>query len=178
MGGGKRKVQGQKESIQQESQEEVDYSEVMYGRRHRERTDSLSSEMLQDRLNHKKKIDEFPKPTHLARELGALGHGKKTRLNNIYGVMQPTAESWMSKTAPRTATGAGHHAFSDPSLTIDYDPGGLAILAATATSSWPLLKHMLPEIAFAGHSNSGKVIKNSTSHDDLTLLCSPLWSTL
>jgi hypothetical protein len=103
-GGGKRKVQGQKESIQEG---DVDYSEVMYGRRHRERTDSLSPEMLQDRLNHKKKIDLFPKPTSLTRELCALGHGKKTRLNNVYEIMQPTAESWMSKTAPRTATGAG-----------------------------------------------------------------------
>ncbi len=28
---------------------------------------------------------------------------------------------------------------------------------AAASSNWPLFSHLLPEIAFAGHSNSGKV---------------------
>lgn len=27
---------------------------------------------------------------------------------------------------------------------------------ASASSNWPILRHMLPEIAFAGHSNCGK----------------------
>lgn len=120
---------------------EEEYQEVMYSRRHKERIDSLSPEMLDDRLNHKKRYENLPKPTELTREISRLGHGKKSRTNNIYETLRPTEDSWMSRTAPRTATGAG----------------GLATLVGTATKSWPLFQHMLPEIAFAGHSNSGKV---------------------
>lgn len=118
-----------------------DYQEVMYSRRHKERTDSLSLEMLEDRVRHKKRYEILSKPTPLVREMARLGHGKKTRMKNIYESLEPTEDSWMSKTAPRTATGAG----------------GLATLIGTATKKWPLFKHMLPEIAFAGHSNCGKV---------------------
>jgi hypothetical protein len=85
----------------------VDFSEVMYGRRNRERADSLSSQMLQDRVDHKKKIEMLPKPTYLIRELTALGHGKKNRLKNVYTTVDASAENWMSRTAPRTSTGAG-----------------------------------------------------------------------
>jgi hypothetical protein len=92
---------------QEEAKEAVDYSEVMYGRRNRERADSLSTQMLQDRLVHKKRIAELPRPTSLMRDLSELGHGRKNRLKNIYASVEPTADSWMSRTAPRTSTGAG-----------------------------------------------------------------------
>ena len=35
-------------------------------------------------------------------------------------------------------------------------PIGFAHHLASASSQWPVFKHVLPEIAFAGHSNSGK----------------------
>jgi ribosome biogenesis GTPase A len=34
--------------------------------------------------------------------------------------------------------------------------GGFGQLEASATHHWPIFQHLLPEIAFAGHSNSGK----------------------
>ena len=34
--------------------------------------------------------------------------------------------------------------------------GGHAVHLTSASENWPIFKHALPEIAFAGHSNSGK----------------------
>ncbi len=69
-------------------------------------------EMLNDRLRHKKRMDEIEKPFELTKELMKMGHGKKTRLSNVYLSLTPTTESWMSKTAPRTGTGAGFFLFT------------------------------------------------------------------
>jgi len=35
--------------------------------------------------------------------------------------------------------------------------GGFALHLTSTSRDWPIFKHLLPEIAFAGHSNSGKV---------------------
>jgi 50S ribosome-binding GTPase len=34
--------------------------------------------------------------------------------------------------------------------------GGFAVHVASASTNWPVFAHLLPEIAFAGHSNCGK----------------------
>ena len=35
--------------------------------------------------------------------------------------------------------------------------GGFSLHVASSSKDWPMFKHLLPEIVFAGHSNSGKV---------------------
>lgn len=38
----------------------------------------------------------------------------------------------------------------------DVRKGGHGVHIASASSDWPIFQHLLPEVAFAGHSNSGK----------------------
>ena len=35
--------------------------------------------------------------------------------------------------------------------------GGRSVHLASCHKDWPIFEHLLPEIAFLGHSNSGKV---------------------
>lgn len=35
--------------------------------------------------------------------------------------------------------------------------GGRSLHLASCHKDWPIFEHLLPEIAFVGHSNSGKV---------------------
>jgi hypothetical protein len=135
---------------------------VMYGRRSRERADSLTPQMLQDRLQHMTKIKEVRVSKSLVLDLIKIGHGKKTRLSSVYSRVKPTAENWRSKTAPRTTTGAGLNVDSSvDSCSLTIDLGGYGVLVGSAVGNWPIFKHLLPEVSFAGHSNSGKVIPST-----------------
>jgi hypothetical protein len=126
--------------------------EFMHGRGHQERRDSVTNYILLERQRHIDRIRRLPVNEPLAREFGKLGLGDKRRKHQVYAsvkshVFQPPKSLWFGggsdELAEHRKTRAG--------------AGGFAIHLTSATRDWPVFKHMLPEIAFAGHSNSGKV---------------------
>ncbi|GAB5035748.1 gtp-binding protein [Nannochloropsis oceanica] len=127
-------------------------------KRRRERADSVSETMLQDRRRHLERISEMAQETEkgeageevtgggehmdsvILRRIRALGLGQKQR----------------GKDTSRYRRGPKDDA-ADPS---EIGATGFATYMAAASGGgregWPLFKHMLPEVAFAGHSNCGK----------------------
>eukprot|EP00605_Chrysophyceae_sp_TOSAG23-4_P000357 GSChrysophyteH1.ASY1.ANO1.404.1 assembled CDS len=97
----------------------------MHGRG-KERRDSVTVEMLQDRKRHARRCESLEVPSDLVSELRAYGLGSKRKRKND------------------SVTAVGGHGVL------------IASAACTKEQDWPLFKHLLPEIAFAGHSNSGK----------------------
>lgn len=137
--------------------DEVDLSEYMHGRRGRERKDSVDDATLSDRRRHRERIDsiEIPRDDQLVRKLINSGFGSKKRLANLY------AQRLNKRNRPSVIFVDED---DDISAVNEMDgneqvvgAGGFATHLASASSDWPLFKHMLPEIAMAGHSNAGKV---------------------
>lgn len=111
--------------------------QMMHGRRNKERRDSVTKEILLDRYNHQEKIETMQENKELLRYLEDHGLGVKRRRNHVYQKLPVTSPL---NTTCSTTTGAG----------------GTGSHVSSATNQWPLFEHLLPEIAFAGHSNSGK----------------------
>eukprot|EP01041_Mallomonas_annulata_P005462 gene5462-10981_t len=109
---------------------------MMHGRRNKERRDSVTPEILNERLMHQKRITELPSDERLVQYLETHGLGVKRRRAQVYQKILSFSPSLDKK----TTTGAG----------------GFAVHIASAAGRWPLFDHLLPEIVFAGHSNSGK----------------------
>lgn len=114
----------------------------MHGRGNRERRDSISPEMLSDRMTHQERLSTIRVTSEQLRKIQRLGLGQKQRINNVYlkTANYFTADSRKTTTA---AGGFSHHLTS-------------ASAADPITRQWPIFPHLLPEFAFAGHSNSGK----------------------
>lgn len=102
---------------------------LMHGRKNRERRDSVTDEILLGRENHRLRLETIPINEYLIRDLEKLGLGSKKRKKIVF------------------EKGGGTNAAA----------GGHAVHLASASTEWPIFRHLLPEIAFAGHSNSGKV---------------------
>ena len=118
--------------------------EVIHGNsRKKERMDSITPGILRDRVRHMKRLETVEPRANAIASLKKQGLGSTRKKNHVFNkvsdkqISQFVAENNTSK---RTLTGAG----------------GFAKHLTSASSDWPLFDHMLPEIAFAGHSNSGK----------------------
>ena len=106
-------------------------------RRRRERIDSITPEILGQRLLYQRRIEAVEVELSLVRSLEDEGFGRKRKLPNIYSVISSEELGGRNKL---TNTGAG----------------GFAQFLAASSKDWPVFQHLLPEIALAGHSNCGK----------------------
>jgi len=117
----------------------------LHGRNKKERIDSVNVEMLENRRDHLARCAEMDVPVALLNRLESLGLGTKRRRHNVFSTVTNKAIiNNIDMEDKITATAAGGH--------------GVMLTSAAAVSSedWPLFAHLLPEVAFAGHSNSGK----------------------
>lgn len=103
-------------------------------RRRKERIDSVTPVMIQERILFQQRIEKYAIVIERVKALDREGFGKKRRLPTMYSQV-------FASNGAKTTNTAG---------------GGFANFVASASSNWPLFPHLLPEIAFAGHSNSGK----------------------
>eukprot|EP01031_Cornospumella_fuschlensis_P028556 gene28556-34468_t len=111
------------------------------GRARAERSDSVTLEILQDRQRHHERLQAIRVSDAEVRMLAEQGLGSKKRLTNVYS---PPSQS------PYTLNP------NDPSVPQQVKRGFMTHLASASRAPWPVFKHILPEIALAGHSNSGK----------------------
>lgn len=101
---------------------------MLHGRARHEREDSVTLSILQDRLSHLNRCKALEPTPELKSGAEKLVHIGLGSKMRLKGTYEPLA------------TGAGGHGTHMASVTRD----------------WPIFQHLLPEIAFAGHSNSGK----------------------
>lgn len=84
----------------------------MYGKRsNRERVDSVTADMLKERLIHRDRMENISPPHPLVVSLKDRGFGKKKKAAGIYSYLSAdplsTSPRGFLKTDPKTATGAG-----------------------------------------------------------------------
>lgn len=111
--------------------------------RKKERMDSVTPGILRDRVRHMKRLEAIEPSVEVIDRLKKLGLGNKRKKNHVFNKVSDKQNLHFiaeNETRKRTLTGAG----------------GFAKHLTSASSDWPLFDHILPEIAFAGHSNSGK----------------------
>lgn len=101
---------------------------MLHGRARHEREDSVTLSILQDRLSHLNRCKALEPTPEFRNGAEKLVHIGLGSKMRLKGTYEPLA------------TGAGGHGTHMASVTRD----------------WPIFQHLLPEIAFAGHSNSGK----------------------
>jgi ribosome biogenesis GTP-binding protein YsxC/EngB len=122
-----------------------DLLQYMHGRARSERIDSVTTEILQERKRHLSRLENFEVTANLKKELLGLGLGSKKKLANVFSkISEKATYNDGNKDMKLNVTAAGGHATH------------IASAVATTTEDWPLFTHLLPEVAFAGHSNSGK----------------------
>lgn len=108
--------------------DESRFKAILYGRARHERADSVTPKILEERLSHLKACSAVPdSPEIVAGASKLLKEGFGSKAR-VKNVYSPLE------------TGAGGHGQH----------------LASVTRDWPIFQHLLPEIAFAGHSNSGK----------------------
>lgn len=133
---------------------------VQRGRK--ERKDSVNEDILLDREMHLRRLSDVPENIELVQRLASLGLGDRKRRRGVYAL---TANSKAVGTVEdkNTLTGAGgfalHLTSSSGESNSPKSNGAVHNRFPVAVSNWPLFSHLLPEIAFAGHSNTGKVKK-------------------
>jgi hypothetical protein len=103
-------------------------------RRRRERIDSVTPLIIAERLAYQERIGHVAVDKAYVDRLVKEGFGKKRKLPTLYAQVPGTDPMKLTGTAA----------------------GGVAQFMAAASKNWPVFEHMLPEIAFAGHSNCGK----------------------
>lgn len=116
-------------------------------RRRRERSDSVSDSMLEDRRRHLARIaalareDEAEGPDpEILRRINELGLGQKQR----------GKDTARYRRGPKDMTAGPSQIGATGFATF------MAAASGRGSEGWPFFKHMLPEVAFAGHSNCGK----------------------
>ena len=90
--------------------DELEAGRHLYGKRsNRERGDSVSKDMLRERLDHREKIEQINVQQVVVSSLKELGFGKKKRASNMYNRLpaDPFSPRGFTKTDPKTAIGAG-----------------------------------------------------------------------
>jgi GTP-binding protein len=115
-----------------------EYAHLMHGRKNSERRDSITIDILKERAQWQERIQDVEVSKQMMTELQKLGFGSKKRMSHMY----KEAPYEQQKTNSKTSSGAGGFAHF--------------LLASDGRQGWPLFRHILPEIAFAGHSNCGK----------------------
>lgn len=114
---------------------------LMHGRKNRERRDSVTCDILEDRRAHQELLQSpavsSRVPLELLASLSKAGLGSKKRKSQVYS------------NSVRVVS-------SQESSSLIVGAGGVAVHLTSASGDWPVFEHVLPEVAFAGHSNSGK----------------------
>ena len=109
-----------------------DLNEYLHGRKNNERRDSITRDILLERKNHQTRFRNVAVNSNRIQKLDAIGIGSKKRRN----------------------TEVDRHSNFKQS---DVGAGGFSHHLTSAFENWPIFPHVLPEVAFAGHTNSGKV---------------------
>lgn len=125
---------------------EDELKQYMHGRKFSERRDSISRDILRERKKHQEKFSSVEVDVPLVRSLRQVSLGSKKQLAGVY-----------EKIANQHETHGG------VDMQTNMGAGGFSVHVASAAKDWPLFKHLLPEIVFAGHSNSGKVMSKAMS---------------
>ena len=107
-------------------------ADYFHGRKNKERKDSVTKLILLERKNHQDRFQDVKVDLGLIRNIEKIGLGSRKRKNNALD---------------------RHSAIK----TTEVGAGGFTIHLTSASENWPLFTHILPEVAFAGHTNSGKV---------------------
>lgn len=102
-------------------------------RKRKERIDSVTIDIVQERLQYQERIAEFQAAEDNIKRLEKDGFGRRRKLPTMYSQIYSSGNKISNTTA-----------------------GGFVQFLAAASRNWPIFPHMLPEIAFAGHSNCGK----------------------
>ena len=125
--------------------------EAVHGNnRKKERLDSVTIGILRDRVRHRKRAGDVTPDEVVVRNLQKLGLGSKRKRQHVY-------EKLSEKQQVQFAMDSGTSVVSNKNaLRTTTAAGGFAKHLASVSSDWPIFDHILPEIAFAGHSNSGK----------------------
>lgn len=137
-----------------------DLTKFMHGRGNRERRDSVTNEILWERQQHLKRLCRLPANPAIVRTLEDEGLGSRRRKHQVYAHITVHQPGVIRK---KTNSGAGTNvsnllaSFLSSLLASPFLAGGFALHLTSTSRDWPIFKHLLPEIAFAGHSNSGKV---------------------
>lgn len=134
------------------------------GRGRHERKDSITLGILQQRKNHQ---DNYKKKVLLKKFIHALDlehFGSKKRNNNYYVLSDKDSSGSGSFNDDdfRQALGIGQYysGGNGKDKETKIGAGGFGEHITSCQRNWPVFDHLLPEIAFAGHSNSGKVSRN------------------
>ena len=120
------------------------------GRRRHERKDSVTIEILRERQAFDEKLEAIPKSIALnaiSNQLDDAGFGSKKKREKFDTIIQ---------FSERNNTNNIFLVF----YFILFCIGGVATHLNSSSGNWPIFEHTLPEIAFAGHSNCGKVSFN------------------
>lgn len=105
-----------------------EYADVLEGRGRHERDDSITLTILEERKRHQERYNAILNNTDTYQLAARLEDRGFGSKTRIKGVYEPFATA----------------------------AGGFGTHLASVTNNFPVFKHLLPEIAFAGHSNSGK----------------------
>jgi hypothetical protein len=114
----------------------------LHGRKSTEREDSVTNQILNERKIHQSRFQDIKVDSSLVLKMNKIGLGSKKRINlssSRHTSAHPSSSS--SSVSSHKSIGAG----------------GFAVHLTSAANNWPVFTHVLPEIAFAGHTNSGKV---------------------
>jgi hypothetical protein len=139
---------------------------VQRGRK--ERKDSVTEQILFQREAHLARLADVEVAPEALRAITALGLGDRRRRRGVYALISNSKKTAVAMAAARlraegkaTLTGAGGFALHLTSSSGEMTAAAKKKAAAQGTKpdaagNWPLFVHLLPEIAFAGHSNAGK----------------------
>lgn len=105
-----------------------EYADVLEGRGRHERDDSITLTILEERKRHQERYNAIVNNSDTYQLAARLDDRGFGSKTRIKGVYEPFATA----------------------------AGGFGTHLASVTNNFPVFKHLLPEIAFAGHSNSGK----------------------
>jgi len=132
-------------------------------KRRRERADSVSEAMLQDRRRHLGRIAEMAQGTEDAEEAeeeddsGIEGGGEDLDPETLQRIRAlGLGQKQRGKDTSRYRRGPKDEAAGPSEIGATGFATYMAAASGGGTEGWPLFKHMLPEVAFAGHSNCGK----------------------
>jgi GTP-binding protein len=122
---------------------------VIHGNsRKKERMDSVTPAILRDRVRHKNRFAMVEPDPDVIKDLSKLGLGSKRKRFNVFSKMTEKQTFQLSMAGSSNTVKGGQRTLTAA--------GGFAKHLTSSSSDWPIFDHILPEIAFAGHSNSGK----------------------
>lgn len=120
--------------------------DFIQGNSRSERVDSVTQGILESRYRHHQRCEEVdtrtPELLEMIKSLKKQGLGSKRKRRGMY-----------EKVTERQMVNLKEEGTMKLTMSC---AGGNAKHLASVAEEWPIFEHLLPEIAFAGHSNSGK----------------------